>query len=237
MEDMESLDVRESRPLQATRKISVRGGVDIVFRRSDTPRCVVAGGTADTVAAIKTYYQGGTLMIEREGAVISVHGGGGPVHLPGMVFYGSVGQVVAGSIVTVNGRQVSPAGGSVLPGRAVVSIDLPEMPRLSIQGSSEVRLRDLQQRELDLNIAGSGDIEASGQVDLLVVNIAGSGMVNTRELSANEARLTIAGSGNIEAFARADVSAEVAGMGHIVIHGNPPSRDTHIAGMGRIRFP
>lgn len=135
MDDMESLDVKESRPLQATRKIMVRGGVDIVFRRSDTPRCVVAGDTADTVAAIKTYYQGSKLLIEREGTVISVHGGGG-TRIPGMghVFYGPVGQVVAGSIVMVNGRQVSPTGGSVLPGRAVVSIDLPEMPRLKHPG-------------------------------------------------------------------------------------------------------
>lgn len=96
---------------------------------------------------------------------------------------------VAGSIVIMNERQVSPAGGSVLAGRAVVSIDLPEMPRLSSQGGSEVRLLDLQQRELDLNIVGSGDIEASGQVELLVVNIAGSGAVDARELRADEARL------------------------------------------------
>ncbi len=235
MEDMESLDVKESRPLQATRKIMVRGGVGLVFRRSDTPRCVVAGDTADAVAAIKTYYQGSTLMIEREGTVISAHGSG-PVHLPGMVFYGSVGQVSAGSIVIVNGRQVSPSGGSVLTGRAVVSIDLPEMPRLSSQGGSDVTLLHLQQRELDLNIVGSGDIEASGQVDLLVVKIAGSGTVDARELRADEARLAIAGSGDITAFVRADVSAEIAGSGDIVIHGNPSSRDSQVMGSGRIRF-
>jgi hypothetical protein len=237
MEDMESLDVKESRSLQATRKIMVRGGVDLVFRRSGTPRCIVAGGTADAVAAIKTHYQGTTLLIEREGTVISVHGGGG-TRIPGVahVFYGNVEQVVAGTIVMVNGRQISPAGGSVVAGRALVCIDLPEMPRLSSQGGSEVKLLDLQQRELDLNIVGSGDIEASGRVDLLVVNIAGSGTVDARELHADEARLTIAGSGDIKAFVRADVSAEIAGSGDIVIHGNPTSRDSHVVGSGQIRF-
>ncbi len=71
----------------------------------------------------------------------------------GHMFYGSVGQVVASSTVMVNGRQVSPTGGSVRPGRAVVGIDAPEMSRLCIQGSSEVRLLGLRQRRSDLNIA------------------------------------------------------------------------------------
>lgn len=138
MEDMESLDVKAARPLQATHKIiMVRGGADLVFRRSNTPRCVQARGTADTVAAIKTYYQGSALLIEREGTVISVHRDGG-MRIPGMgrVFCGPVSQAVARSIVMVNGPQVSLAGESVPLGRAL--IDLPEMPRLSIQDSSEV---------------------------------------------------------------------------------------------------
>lgn len=73
-------------------------------------------------------------------------------------------------------------------------------------------------------------------MDLLIVNIAGSGAVDTRELRADEARLAIAGSGNITAFVRADVSAEVAGSGDIVIRGNPSSRDSQVMGTGRIRF-
>lgn len=240
MDDIGSLGTRESRPLQVTRKIKVRGAVDIEFRRSDTPRCVVAGADADTVAAIKTYYQGDTLVIERVAMGIHRHGHGA-AHVSGMkqVFYGPVHQV-ADSIVIVNGRQVThingQTGAAEVSGPAVVEIALPEMPRLSIQGSSGVRLVDLRQRELDVRIAGSGDIEASGRVNLLMVAIAGAGSVDTSELSADEARLTLAGSGNITALVHADVSAEVAGVGDIVIHGNPASRDTQIAGIGRIRF-
>jgi hypothetical protein len=33
-----------------------------------------------------------------------------------------------------------------------------------------------------------------------------------------------------------DVSAEIAGSGDIVIHGNPSSRDSQVMGSGRIRF-
>jgi len=63
--------VKEDRPVQPIRKIVVKGAVDVVLLRADTPRLTVAGDTADTVAAVRTDYKGDKLVIEREGVSIS----------------------------------------------------------------------------------------------------------------------------------------------------------------------
>jgi hypothetical protein len=77
---------------------------------------------------------------------------------------------------------------------------------------------------------------AFAQVGRLDVEIAGSGDVVASELIADRAHLWIAGSGDIEAFVRSEVNARVAGSGDILVLGNPPSRDSQVAGAGKIKF-
>lgn len=219
--------VKEERPLQPIRKIVVKGSVDVVFRRFDKPTLIVAGENADAVAAVKTYFKGDKLVIEREGITIS----GGIAGR--MVFHGSIGSLVMGDIV--NGKPMGPSF-SFTQARAVVGIALPEAPAIKIQGSGDVTLLDLQQAGLELEIEGSGDIAAYGQVARLEAEIAGSGDVDASELVVDRASLSIAGSGDIEAFVRSEVRARVAGSGDIVVRGNPPRRDHSVAGSGKIKF-
>ncbi|WP_316893666.1 GIN domain-containing protein [Ralstonia mannitolilytica] len=218
--------IKEDCPLQPIRKLVIRGSVDVVFRRADTPALVVAGESADAVAAVRTEYKGDKLVIEREGVSISFGSG----H---MTFHGTVGSVVMGDIV--NGQATGQTVSLRQP-RAVVSLALPESPAVKIKGSGDVTLLDLRQDALDLEIQGSGDITVSGEVTRLHVQVAGSGDVDASELIAESADLSVAGSGDIEAFVRSDVRARVAGSGDIVVRGNPPRRDDRVAGSGKIKF-
>lgn len=198
----------------------------MVFRRCDKPMLIVAGETAEAVASVKTYFNGGKLVIEREGMTISMVAG------RNIVFHGSVsGSFVMGDIV--NGK---PMGASISQGKVVVSVALPEAPAVKIKGSGYVTLLDLRQAGLDLEIEGSGDITAYGQVAHLEVEIAGSGDVDASELIADRASLSVAGFGDIEAFIRSEVRARVAESGDILVRGNPPHRDHSVAGSGKIKF-
>lgn len=218
--------IKEERPLQDARKIIVKGSVDVVFRRHDTPTLVVAGETAEAVESVKTYFDNGKLVIEREGMTISFGNGN-------MVFHGSVGSITMGDIV--NGK---PTGASmnINRGKVIVGVGLPEAPAIKIKGSGNVTLLDIQQSGLELEVQGSGDITASGSASSLTVDVTGSGDVDACDLVADRANLTVAGSGDIEAFVRSDVRARVAGSGNIVVRGNPPRRDPTVAGSGKIKF-
>ncbi|WP_232435076.1 DUF2807 domain-containing protein [Thauera sp. 63] len=77
--------VTEERPRQTIGKIVVKGSVDVVFRRSDKPMLIVAGETTEAVDSVKTYFNGGKLVIERDGMTINFGNSR-------MTFHGSVGR-------------------------------------------------------------------------------------------------------------------------------------------------
>jgi len=217
------------RPLKAIRKIVVKGSVDVYFRRLNTPQLVVAGETQEAVEAIKTYFKGDKLIIENEGS--SFQNGG--------FSFGniSIGRAGGGIHININGQNIHISGnGNRGHGRAVVGITLPEIPAVNIKGSGNISLLDLKQVGIELEIEGSGDITASGQVDSLEVSIAGSGDVDASDLIANCGHLSIAGSGDIRAHVSQAVTAQVAGSGDIVVRGNPSQRSNQIAGSGSVKF-
>lgn len=220
----------EDRPVQSVRKIVVKGSVDVFFRRFNTPQLVVAGETQEAIDAIKTRIKGDKLIIENEGSTFSGN----------CVSFGdiSVGHVGGRVHVNINGQNIH-IGGNVNCGnfgRAVVGVALPEIPAVNLKGSGDITLLDLHQEGIELEIAGSGDITAFGQVESLTVAVAGSGDVDCSNLTANRASLSIAGSGDIEAFVRQSVTAQVVGSGDILVRGNPAQRTKQVVGSGGVKF-
>lgn len=213
----------EARAMQPVRKIVVKGAVDLYFRRLGTPHLVVAGDTEEALRRVKTTFKGDKLVVESEGVGLQINSAHGSI---------AIGSVSGGSIY-VNGQRIDIGGGG---GRAVVGVALPELPALKIKGSGDVSLMDLRQTGLEIEIEGSGDVTADGQVEQLDVSIAGSGDVDARELIAQRGHLSIAGSGDISAHVTQEVAARVAGSGDIVVRGNPGTRSKQVLGSGSVRF-
>ncbi len=215
---------QEERPMRQVRKIVLKGAVDLYFRRLDKPTLVVAGETTEAIQGVKTTFTGDKLVVESDGGGISIN-----------TVHGNVSVGIAGGGVYVNGRRVD-VGVSVGGGRAVVGVALPDLPALKIKGSGDVSLMDLRQAGLVIEIEGSGDVTADGQVEQLDVSIAGSGDVDARELIARRGQLSIAGSGDISAHISQEVVARIAGSGDIVVRGNPSTRSKQVLGSGSVKF-
>ena len=221
----------EERPIQGVRKVVVKGSVDVFFRRFGTPQLVVAGETQEAIDAIKTRIKGDKLIIENEGSNFQCNG----------VSFGniSVGSVGGNGVhININGQSIN-IGGNVNGGnigRAVVGVALPEIQAVNLKGSGDITLLDLQQAGIELEIEGSGDITAYGQVESLTVGVAGSGDVDCSDLTANRASLSVAGSGDIKAFVRQSVTAQVVGSGDILVRGNPAQRTKQVVGSGGVKF-
>lgn len=219
------------RPLQPVRKIVIKGAVDVFFKRASVPRLVVAGNTQEAIKAVKTTLKDDRLVIENHGFSINFGASGG-VHYStgaGAIHIGSIG----GSL-TVNGKKVFVNENEV--GRAVVGIELPDIPSLAIKGSGAVTLLDLQQAGIEIEISGSGSVVAGGHVAALNVLISGSGDVDARTLIAHQVHLSISGAGDIRARASDSALVQISGCGDVVVHGNPPNRRKLISGCGEIRF-
>lgn len=223
--------VKQERQIQPVQKIVIKGAVEVVFRRSDKPQLVVAAEFQEALESVFTSFKGGKLVIEQE-TVNILPGDSGSFTRGNNVFHGGVGQVIMGEMTF--------SGGKILMnksiGRVVVGIALPEAPTISIKGSGDATLIDLDQADLKLRIQGSGDIAASGKVEYLDVEIAGSGDVDASQLVADQAELYVSGSGEIDALVRNAVHASVQGSGDIVVRGNPATRNSRTLGTGKIKF-
>lgn len=228
---------KDERPMSQVKKLVLKGGVDVVFFRGDTPQLIVAGESDEAISRITTRVSGDKLVIEQEGVTVS--GAGSSVHVVGD------GNIVAGRDIYVGGIRMQfngPVGnfhgGDVVNagGQCIVGIVLPEAPKIRINGSSDITLYDLKQSDLDIDISGSGDVTAYGQVEHLEADVQGSGDIDTTELKAASANLTIAGSGDMDVYVTQSVKARIAGSGDIKVRGNPPSRDHSVAGSGKVKF-
>lgn len=119
-------------------------------------------------------------------------------------------------------------------GEAIVRITMPAAANLEIAGSGEIEA-DTVASSAELEIAGSGDITvANVDSESLEVEIAGSGDVRaagrTQRLSVE-----IAGSGNVDLseLMSDDVSVGIAGSGDVRLASNG-TVDANIAGSGNV---
>lgn len=161
--------------------------------------------------------------------------------------YGSDNLVDLLEVSTVNGvLQVNiKKGVKILSGerRLKVIASSPSLNQVNIKGSADVYLKGaIKGNDLNLNIAGSGDIEAenlqytnifalvkgSGDIDLknvkattVMSEVNGSGDISAEKLAATNVVATVAGSGDIVCYASRQLDARVSGSGDIKYKGSP----------------
>ncbi|MEJ8820409.1 head GIN domain-containing protein [Lacibacter sp. H407] len=117
---------------------------------------------------------------------------------------------------------------------AQTAITSTEKIRLSIAGSGDIKLMEVNAPEVHVNIAGSGKAEGSGATRVVDIEVAGSGDVMMKDLKAETAKINIAGSGNVWVFASLVLDVRVAGGGDIHYYGNPADIKSKSAGSGNL---
>lgn len=104
---------------------------------------------------------------------------------------------------------------------------------ISLAGSGDIVL-DIKTISVEGSIAGSGDIKLKGSTDNLEAKVAGSGDFHAFDLQASNTEVSVAGSGNVKVVSNISIKARVSGSGDIVYKGNPQKEDTKVAGSGSI---
>ncbi|HKD48642.1 MAG TPA: DUF2807 domain-containing protein [Rhizomicrobium sp.] len=120
-----------------------------------------------------------------------------------------------------------------------LEVTLPGRPfkSFSLAGLGDMTLDGIDQPDLQLHLAGSGNIAASGKTSRLELHIAGAGDAKLGQLLADRVTLHVAGSGNIDVAPKDDLDAHIVGSGTLMLHSEPHSIETHIIGSGRIIHP
>jgi len=116
-----------------------------------------------------------------------------------------------------------------------VEITIPELKGISLSGSGNIEVINLQEDFFECSISGSGDVELEGAATETEYKISGSGEINARDLIAEEVYVKISGSGNVRVFAEESFDGYVSGSGNIYYYGQPNSLSTNVSGSGRIK--
>lgn len=105
---------------------------------------------------------------------------------------------------------------------------------LNLAGSGEINL-PVSTKNLASHIAGSGNIKLSGNADVFRCEIAGSGNLEGDDLKATASHINIAGSGNVKVLAVSEIHAKIVGSGDVIYTGNPAIEKLKSIGSGTIK--
>lgn len=106
---------------------------------------------------------------------------------------------------------------------------------LTVSGSGNINIADLNSEKVKANISGSGDIVLGGGkiAQEFEGTISGSGNIKAAGYEAKRVDIKIMGSGNCSIHTNGDLYARIAGSGNVYYGGNP-NLDTSIAGSGKV---
>lgn len=105
---------------------------------------------------------------------------------------------------------------------------------VSLAGAGDITL-DIETTSVEGSLAGSGDLTLKGNTNNLTASVAGSGDIHAFTLQSNHTTVSVAGSGDAEVVSNKSIKARVSGSGDIEYRGKPEKEDTKVAGSGTIK--
>jgi hypothetical protein len=116
----------------------------------------------------------------------------------------------------------------------IVQVSAGTLDGIRVEGAGDLTLTNLDADALDVEVDGSGEIEATGTVDSLAATIQGSGDASLSGLVARRATVTVQGSGDAELNVADALTVTVQGSGDVSYRGDPRVQST-VEGSGDLR--
>ncbi len=105
---------------------------------------------------------------------------------------------------------------------------------ISVAGSGNI-ISQVESQNLEVHIAGSGDVTLNGRTENLDANIAGSGDIEAMSLKAYNVEASIAGSGDVSVYCTGGkLRASIVGSGDLTYKGTTSSIKKSVLGSGDI---
>jgi hypothetical protein len=118
--------------------------------------------------------------------------------------------------------------------RLTLSIKVPQLRSLELDGGNDVRLQGFKGGESRIDVNGAARIRASGTLDKLSVHLDGAGFADLSRLSAKDAKVTVDGVGSVVVNPEESLEATMNGIGAILYTGTPRQVNSAMNGLGTI---
>jgi hypothetical protein len=119
--------------------------------------------------------------------------------------------------------------------RLRIVVTAPNVTRFNVRGSQRLKIQNYDQPNLAIDLAGSGEVEASGTAQALTLTIAGSGEADLEGLRLTDATVDISGSGNARLGPSGRARVSISGSGDVEMTTRPQQLETSISGSGEVQ--
>lgn len=143
----------------------------------------------------------------------------------------SSGDFIVASPLNIIKLEINMAGsGNILLKKKVTGNKL----EINLASSGSVVATDINLKDVECSLAGSGFIQVGGNTEKAEYNLAASGNIKAYDCLTNKVECNIAGSGNIQAYAKNHLEANIVGSGNVYYKGNPTTSKS-VIGSGKLK--
>lgn len=215
-----------------------RHGWEWTFREGDSSETISfeRGDVGPAVTRNLTWTGGDTLTIEIPGDVTYVQG-----DTPSVVVTGQ--KSMADRVNLVDGRLTwdrdDDERNHVVFGwrnndRLRVVVTAPSVKRFDLQSSADLSIRDYDQPTFELNISGSGEVDAAGETQTATIDVSGSGDSDLSALDVTDASVDTSGSGDVRVGPTGAARIDISGSGDVDLTRRPANLQQSVSGSGDI---
>jgi hypothetical protein len=202
----------ETRPVSGFNRISLRGYGDMVLEQGESESITIET-TKDMLESIVTEVKDGELVIRFKNWFDIWFN-----HKP-----------IQYRIALINFKSLGVSGSSKVRAEHLMG----DHVKLSVSGSGEVTIGDLNCEGLEAHTSGSARWDLAGKVVHQEVHISGSGRYNAEGLDSQQAVVRVSGSGHLALKVQQALEISISGAGEVSYLGDPQVNQS-ISGAGKV---
>lgn len=115
-----------------------------------------------------------------------------------------------------------------------VVVTAPAVKRFDLQSSADLSIRSYDQPTFDLNVSGSGDVDAVGETQTATIETTGSGDSDLSGLQLTDANIDTSGSGDLRVGPTGTARIDISGSGDVDLTRRPANLTQSVSGSGDI---
>lgn len=120
-------------------------------------------------------------------------------------------------------------------GKLKVTLTAPNVHRFELGGVQSLTLRQFDQKDLEINLSGTGSVTGTGKVKALSLDISGAGSADLSGMQMDEAEVSLSGAGSAKLGPRSSANIAISGIGGVELTRKPAYLSTSISGLGQVK--
>ncbi len=115
-----------------------------------------------------------------------------------------------------------------------ITITNPSIKALEVSGANEIKIRNINSDDFDLDISGACSVELEGVSERFSIDMSGASSLDAGDFHSRKVRIDCSGASSAKVHASESLYADVSGVSNVEFSGNPVKTDLDASGVSSI---